>query len=99
MVQSVENLSQISGRILERRPHATLADYDVVSLQVEAAAPVPGKANLLESVVGTVTQVSVRRALLGNVSKGGKLRCRARRTMDGAMCEPHPNPADFVVSD
>jgi hypothetical protein len=41
--------------------------------------------------------VSARRDLLQNAGPGMKLRCRAKRTPDGAMCEKNPGPGDFEV--
>src|SRR5262245_40966237 len=98
MVQAIENLTRISGRILARRPHPSLSDYEIATLKLERADPVPGKANLLAPLVGTDIDVAIPRVLLGNASPGAQLRCRAKRTPDGAMCEPHPDPGDFEVS-
>jgi hypothetical protein len=98
MVQVIENLTHISGRIVARRPHPSLADYDVVRLRIEHAQPVAGKADLLSSHAGTEMDVAVRRDLLGNAPAGAVLRCRAKRIPDGAMCEPHPEDADFSVT-
>jgi len=98
MVQAVENLTQLSGRILARKPHPTLGDYDVVTLQVDGVAAVEGKANLLAARAGGPVEVTVRRALLGSAGKDARLRCRAKMTPDGAMCETHPEPGDFEVS-
>ncbi|MFL5280062.1 MAG: RimK family alpha-L-glutamate ligase [Rhodopila sp.] len=97
MVQMVENLTQISGMVVSRKPHPTLADYDVVSLQIDAANPVSGKADLLGRLVGNTIDVTVRRALLGMSGPGAHLRCRAKRTLDGAMCEPHPDVGDIEI--
>jgi hypothetical protein len=68
-----------------------------VRLELERAGAVPGKANLLESQQGAAIDVSVRRELLGNAAPGARLRCRAKRTPDGAMCEAHPAPSDFEI--
>ena len=97
MVQAVENFTQIGGRIVARSQHPSLKDYDIVTLQLERAEPVAGKANLLKSLLGSAVQVTVRRALLGNAGRGAALRCRAKRTPDGAMCEPHPDPGNFEI--
>ena len=98
MVQAVENLTHISGPIVARRPHPRLADYDVVRVSIEHAQPVEGKADLLSGLLGTEVDVAVRRDLLGSAPAGARLRCRAKRIPDGAMCEPHPEGADFSVT-
>ncbi len=97
MVQMVENLTRISGAVIARKPHASLGDYDVVTVRLDGAEPVPGKADLLSSHLGSTIDVSVRRALLGAAGPGMHLRCRAKRTLDGAMCEPHPDPGEMEV--
>jgi len=96
-VQAIENLTQIAGKILERSPHKTLADYDLVKVQLEEANPVPEKANMLESMVGNIVEVAARRDLLKNAGAGMRLRCRAKRTPDGALCEKNPAPGDFEI--
>jgi len=93
----VENLTQISGRIIALRPHPILDGYDVATVKLERADAVPGKADLLGSLVGNDVDVTIRRALLASASPGAQLRCRAKRTPDGAMCEPHPDSGDFEV--
>ena len=98
MVQSIDNLTTITGQLRGRGRHPTLSDYDNVTLFVERAEPVPGRADLLQSEIGKEIVVAVRRDLLGDVTPGAQLRCRARRTPDGIMCEPHPDPADFLVT-
>jgi hypothetical protein len=97
MVQMVENLAQISGTVIARKPHATLSEYDVVALKLDAVEPVPGKTDLLSAQLGRTIEVSVRRTLLGNAGPGMHLRCRAKRTADGAMCEPHPDPGGMEI--
>jgi len=97
MVQMMENLTQITGTVTARKPHATLKDYDVVVLSLDTAESVPGKADMLSAHLGRTVEVAVRRALLGNASSGMHLRCRAKRTADGAMCEPHPDPGEIEI--
>ncbi|TSD86389.1 hypothetical protein FFK22_022490 [Mycobacterium sp. KBS0706] len=67
-------------------------------LHLDRADAVPGKANLLESLLGGSVEVAVRRELLGASASGAHMRCRAKRTPDGAMCEAHPAPGNFEVS-
>ena len=95
MVQGIENLSRIAGRVISRRPHPTLTDYDMLRVALESAAPVEGKADLLGAQVGNEIDVAVRRALIS--VEGTRLECRAKRTPDGAMCEPHPDAQDFSL--
>src|SRR5260370_39531611 len=97
MVQMVENLTQISGTVIARKRHATLSEYDVVELKLDTAEPVAGKTDLLSSQLGRTIEVSIRRDLLGNAGPGVHLRCRAKRTADGAMCEPHPEPGGMEI--
>jgi hypothetical protein len=97
MVQAIENLSTITGKIVSRRPHPRLEGYDLVELELERVEAVAGKANLLESQQGATIQVAVRRELLGNAAPDARLRCRAKRTPDGAICEARPDPEDFSI--
>ncbi|WP_162501432.1 hypothetical protein [Methylobacterium crusticola] len=56
-----------------------------------------GKADLISNQLGKEMQVAVRSALLGGVRPGARLRCRARRTADGAMCEANPEASGFAI--
>ena len=96
-MQAVDNLTRISGRIVSRSPHPTLDAYELVQLALDRAEPIPGRANLLTSEVGKEIGVAIRRELLGAAKAGDQLRCRAKRTPDGALCEPHPEPGDFAI--
>ena len=98
MVQAIENLTRIYGSILQRKPHPRLADYDVLSVNIAHAEPIEGKADLLSQYAGSQMDVVVLRALLGSARQGDELRCRAKRTPDGAMCEPYPEAGDFSVA-
>jgi hypothetical protein len=80
-----------------RQPHPRLPDYDVVTVDIERADPVEGKANLLGSSPGSRLDVTIRRALLGTAAEGARLHLRAKRTLDGAMSEPHPDPENFKI--
>jgi hypothetical protein len=97
MPQAIENLTQLVGTIVARQPHPRLADYDVVTRDVERAEPVEGKANLLATAAGNRVDVTTRRALLGAAAAGARVHLRAKRTLDGVMCEPHPEPGNFTV--
>lgn len=83
--------------MLARKPHPRLPDYDVLTVQVDRAEAVEGKANLLAARSGGPVEVSVRRALLGAMPADARLRCRAKLTPDGAMCEPHPDAGEFEI--
>jgi hypothetical protein len=97
MVQGIDNLTQIDGQIMDRSPHPSLGEYDVLDVRIDAAMPVAGRADLLSQFVGQVLGFSARRDLLGSASTGDRIHCRAKRTPDGAMCEPHPEADDFRV--
>ena len=97
MVQVVENLTGMRGRILARRVHPRLPDYDLVTVSLTDAVPVHGKADLLSRLTGTQVEVSVRRVLLQNAKPGDELKCRAKVTPDGPMCEPYPRDDEFRV--
>ena len=99
MVQAVDNLTRISGKILARRPHASLDGYDVATVTLERADLVAGKADLFSSLVGHDVEVTIRRDLLKTASPGARLRCRVKRTPDGAMCESHPIGTDFEIGE
>lgn len=97
MVQGIDNLTHIDGQILGRSRHPSLGDYDSLDVRIDAAAPVEGRADLLSQLVGQTLGFSVRRDLLGAAAVGDRIHCRAKRTPDGAMCEPHPDAGDFRV--
>jgi hypothetical protein len=97
MVQGIDNLTLIDGQIMARSPHASLGDYDRLEVRIDAAAPVEGRADLLSQFVGQTLGFSARRELLGSASAGDRIHCRAKRTPDGAMCEPHPEAGDFRI--
>jgi hypothetical protein len=97
MVQAVENLTTIIGTIVALASHPTLPGYGVVTLRLEEARPVEGKADLISNQLGKEMRVAVRSELLSNARTGARLRCRARRTPDGAICEPHPEAGGFAI--
>jgi len=97
-MQMIENLTRITGKIVSRAPHPTLADFDVVKLYLKRAEPVEGRADLLSVYTNQEIRVVVRRTLLGEVPIGAELRCRAKRIPEGAMCEPHPESGNFSVN-
>ncbi len=98
MVQVIENLTKIAGAIVARRSHPTLDGYDVVTLQIERIEPVEGYRSLIAAQPASQVEVTVRRALLGTAAEGARIHFRAKRTPDGVMCEPHPEPEDFRIT-
>jgi hypothetical protein len=98
MIQAVENLTTIVGTILGLASHPSLPGYGVVTLRLEEARPVEGKADLISNQLGRDMQVTVRSELLGGARPGARLRCRARRTPDGAICEPNPEAGGFAIA-
>lgn len=97
VVQSVENLTALSGRLVARAPHERLPGWDRAVLEVSAAAAVPGKADLLSSRAGQRLEIAVPHDLLVGVAPGSALRLRAKLAQGEAMAEPHPDPDDFTV--
>jgi hypothetical protein len=96
-VQPPENLTQISGQIIGRKPHPSLNGYELVTLRVETAGPVESKAQILKPNTGEVMDLTVRSELLGNAAAGKTLRCRVKHGLNGPMAEPHPEPSDFSI--
>lgn len=97
MVQAIDNLTTIVGSILSLSDHPTLAGYEIVMLWLEEVRPIEGKADLITGRITDPVSLAVPRELLGNAQPGWRLRCRAKRTPDGAMCEPHPAPGEFSL--
>jgi hypothetical protein len=98
VVQIVENLTKVRGRVEQTRPSDELADYDLVTLHVDETKSVPGKADLLSWLTGQAADVLVRRELLGDARPGDTMSFHASRTAHGSvMAEPHPEPGDFSV--
>jgi hypothetical protein len=98
MVQIVENLTTIRGRIETIDPASDVPEYATVTVHVDHAEPVAGKADLLSSQVGHPSQILVRRGVLGDARPGDTLTFRASRTAAGTiMAEPDPDPGRFSV--
>jgi hypothetical protein len=68
-----------------------------VTLDVDRADPVEGKANLVSAKAGSRIDVAARRELLGAASEGVRIQCRAKRTRDGVRCETHPDASHFTI--
>ena len=98
MVAVRENLTEIEG--VDRLPRAApqAAGFDEVVLNIQRAAPVEGKADLVQPAPGDDLRVAVRRELIGDAPPGARVRLRAARTSSGdVMAEPHPDPEDFSI--
>jgi len=110
VVSPPPNLTVVSGRVLGRRPHGTLPDWDAVTLAVDGTAPVPGLPDLIgPNLVRTTSAagadpeppelvIAVRRDLLGDAAPGSHLTLRVRHTPNGPMAEQHPATGDLVVA-
>jgi hypothetical protein len=97
LVQPPENLTQIAGKIVGRKPHPALNDYDLVTVRVETAGPVESQAQILKPHPGDLMDLTVRRELLADAATGKSIRCRVKHGVNGAMAEPHPEPRDFSI--
>lgn len=99
-MQAIDNLTRLCGRVLSRVPHPARAGYDLLTLQVNDAHPVEGKADLLGRHAGETLDVAVRSALLDEaaLAPGANVDLRAKMTPDGALAEPHPQAGNFTVS-
>ena len=102
-MQAVDNLSIVEGTVLARRAHPGLAAYDLVTLLVRRVVAVAGKADLISprsdlKASGSTLELGIRRELLGAAREGDALRCRAKLTAGGVLCESQPAPGDFQLS-
>ena len=106
MVSAAPNLTQVTGTIVARRPHPTLADRDVVVLAVDGTQEVPGMRDLVGPAVARAeirddgrpeVEVAVRRELLADAGPGWRLTCRVRFTPNGLLAEPYPAVDAFAV--
>jgi hypothetical protein len=78
-VQIVENWTDISGVVRERRA-AGREGFEMVEISVERAQPVQGYANLLGETKGTYLEVLVPEALVARhgIDAGDAITCRVR---------------------
>lgn len=98
MVAVRENLTEVEGVIASREPHPRRPGFDDVVLNIQRAAPVEGKADLVQPAPGDDLHVAVRHELIGDAPPGARVRLRAARTSSGdVMAEPHPAPEDFSI--
>lgn len=92
MVSAPDNLTHVAGRLLTRRPHPQLPDWELVLLEVQQVEPVPGRADLLSGRLGACLELAVPGAALGAAAPHEQLSLRARLTPRGVMAEAHPPP-------
>ncbi|CAM5344505.1 hypothetical protein [Streptomyces tanashiensis] len=99
MVQAVENLTALTLRLLARAAHPRLDQWDLVTCQVLAALPVPGRADLVSPhITDARLSLGIRRELLVDVVLGATLHLRARLGSSGdILAEPYPAAGDFRV--
>ena len=97
MVAPVDNLSRLEGVLRRRQPHPTMAGYELVHLDVQATAPVDGRAHLLGSRQGCAVELAVPSRLVGQAAAGDHVVCRARLTGRGLVVAAHPEAEAFLV--
>ena len=106
MVSAAPNLTRVTGTVVARGPHPTLADRDVVVLAVDGTQEVPDMRDLVGPAVARAevrddgrpeVEVAVLRELLGDAAPGWRLTCRVRLTPNGLLAEPHPPVDAFAV--
>jgi hypothetical protein len=100
MVQVVENRTDIEGVVRARLPHPALDTFDVLQVEVTAARPVEGVADILSSRLGSVIELNVKRSLLpGDDISGHRIRCRAYVGGPGEIfAESDPAPDRFSIT-
>jgi hypothetical protein len=89
VVSAPDNLTRLAGPLVERRPHPSLPDWELVVLDVEQVEPVPGRADLLSRRLGERLELAVPGAVLGAAGPTDLVDVRARLTPRGVMAEPH----------
>jgi hypothetical protein len=100
MVQSIENRTNLHGRVRGRRADPDRPGWELVDIDVAQADPVPGLPNLLSRTVGSTITVSVPADLLppGDL-RGASLRLRAYRGgPDAVLAEKDPAPGTFTIN-
>jgi hypothetical protein len=98
-MQAIDNLTRLRGAVLRRSPHPTRPGYELLTVQVDDAQPVEGRADLLGRHRGSALEVAVRAELLPGtpLPSGARVDLRAKMTPDGALAEPHPEAGHFRV--
>ena len=82
MQQIIENWSQLGGTVLAVHPHPTNADFSVVRVAVDSAAPVQGFAHLLDEAKGKEIDVNVKTEKIKArvLAPGARVEFRARKS-------------------
>lgn len=97
MVPSVDNRSRLRGVVAGRVPHPSLAQFDVLEVDVDETSPVDERPDLLASTVGSRVLVTVDRSLLDPaVQPGTGVVCVVQRTPDGAMADRDPGSVKLL---
>jgi hypothetical protein len=98
MVSSVDNRSRLRGVVAGRAPHPSLAEFDVLEVDVDETSRVDERPDLLASTVGSRVLVTVDRSLLDQaVRPGVRIVCVVRRTPDGAMADRDPGSVRLIT--
>jgi hypothetical protein len=110
MVQATENLATITGTVLAIGPHPRLKEWSLLTLQLESVQALKGSPDLWAGRTGQTQPVAIRTGLLEAAGMqpvgaeqddarlfGAQLRCAARLTMDGIMCQPYPEQGSFAL--
>ncbi|BBC36129.1 hypothetical protein SGFS_074230 [Streptomyces graminofaciens] len=97
MVQAIDNRTDLTTRLVGTEQHPRLADWDRAEVEVLAAEPVAGYADLLSRNVGHRLLLAVPRPLLADAAPGSVIRVRARLAAGEAMAERRPTPGTFAV--
>ncbi|GAA1070035.1 MULTISPECIES: hypothetical protein [Kitasatospora] len=98
MVQTADNRTDLTARLVRAAPHPRLAGWDRAEVDVIGAEPVAGYADLLSRNVGQRLLLAVPGGLLADAVPGSTVRARARLAASGeAMAEKRPDPGTFAV--
>lgn len=97
MVQAIENLTNLTTRLITAGPHPRLPGWDQATVEVLDAQPVAGYADLLSRRLGGRLQLAVPSPLMAGLAPGTSIRLRARLVAGEAMAEKQPLPGDFVT--
>jgi hypothetical protein len=92
MVQVIENRADIEGRVRAVTSDATRPNHRLVTIDVDATAPVEGYPNLFASAPGKPLDLFLPAELAQPLQVGAAVRCRIRRagpaTVFGEHCVP-----------
>jgi hypothetical protein len=99
MVQSIENRTNLHGRVTGRQADPHRPGWELLDIHVTKADPVPGLPNLLGHTAGSTITVSIPTNLLPSGDmRGAWLRLRAYCGGPGTvLAEKDPAPGTFTV--